>query len=141
MIPICQRQQHILRRRILAAEKPYVVNPQRREGIPRFNLADRAKRRRLFRSGFVRATAASRSKDDRHTFVLVQSSRKIRRCCPLVVWMRHNKENVHFVALVRQRKRLGLLCRCSAQQQTCGQRYDQQRTCESWHVDSSSEWF
>ena len=27
VIPVCQRQQHILRRRILAAEKPHVVNP------------------------------------------------------------------------------------------------------------------
>ncbi len=109
MIPVRQRLQYILRRRVLATEKPYVGDAQRRQCIPRFNLADRAERRRLFRSSFIRAAAAARAKHNCNSLMFVECARKIRRGRALVVGMRHDQQNVHFVPLVRQRKRFGLL--------------------------------
>jgi hypothetical protein len=43
--------------------------------------------------------------------VFIQRSRQIRRCRALVVGMRHDEQNVRFVALVGQRNRFRLLRR------------------------------
>jgi len=101
MIPVRQRLQYVLRRRILTVKKPHVSNPHRGQCISRFNLVDSAERRCLLRSRFIRAAAAARTKHDRHALVLVQRPRKIRRRRALVIRMRHHQENVHFVPLVR----------------------------------------
>jgi len=63
----------------------------------------------LLRSGFIRAAAAARAKNYRYALVFIQRPRQIRRSRALVVGMRHNKENVHFVALIRRRQGLRLL--------------------------------
>src|SRR5437016_11178525 len=82
VIPIRQRLQYVLRCRVLAAEKPHIGNAQRRESVPRFDLADGAERRRLLRSGFIRAAAAARAEDNRDTLMLVRSEdRRVGKEC------------------------------------------------------------
>src|ERR1700736_1491347 len=110
VIPVRQRLQYVLRCRILAAEKPHVANSQSRESVPRFDLADGTERRRLLRSGLIRAAAAARAKHNCYSLMFVECARKIRRSRALVIGMRHDEENIRFVALVRQRERFRLLC-------------------------------
>jgi len=104
--PVRQRLQDVLRSRILATEKPNICNSQRGQRIPRFDLPDIAQRRGLLSTRFVRTAAAARAKHDRHAFVLVQRPREVRSSRALIVWMRDHQQNIHFVALVRRRKRL-----------------------------------
>jgi len=107
--PVRKRLQDILRSGILAAKKPNVCNPKGCESIPRFNLADVAERRSLFRARLIRPAAATRAKDDSDSPMLVQRPGQIRSCRTLVVGMRQHKQNVHLEPLVRLRQRFGLL--------------------------------
>src|SRR5947207_7177473 len=60
VIPVRQRLQDVLRRRVLAAEKPHVGDAQRGERVARFDLADDAERRGLLGSGFIRDRKSTR---------------------------------------------------------------------------------
>ena len=131
MTPIGERLQDVLRSRILSIEKPDVCDAERRQGVARFDLPDVPERRGLLGASFIRAAAATRADNHRHTLVFVQRARKIRCRGSFIVRMRHHEHEIHFVALVGRRQRGRLLRCCPAQQHTCCQRYDRQCACES----------
>src|SRR2546429_5988550 len=82
------------------AEKPNVVDAERRERMARLDLAHISERRRLLRSRFVRTAAPARSENHGDAPVFVERPGEIRRYRGFVVGMRHHHENVRFVALI-----------------------------------------
>src|SRR6266571_3592589 len=133
VIPIGQRLKHVLRGGILAAQKPYVRNAKRRQGVPRFDLSNGAERRGLLRPSLIGAAAAPRAIDYGDAFMLIERPRQIRSRRAFVIWMRHHQQKIRFVPLVGQRQRFWLLRNRSAQQYVCIQRNNEQRSRESQH--------
>ena len=101
MPPVGERLQNVLRSRVLSPQEPHVRDAQRIEGSPRFDFTNRAKRRGLLRSGFVRAAASACAVDHANTFALIDRPCQIRGSRAFIVRMRNNQKDVCLVPLIR----------------------------------------
>src|SRR5580704_3005363 len=85
--PAGERLQHVLRSRIVAAEKPHIRDSERGESAPSFNFSNCAKRCGLFGAGFIRTTATVGAVYDADAFSFIHCPRQISGCSGFIIGM------------------------------------------------------